>query len=347
MRKTWPQFLALALTGAAAFATPAPGRLQEAARQGRLEELEALVAQGAEINAPGERGWTALHQAVVSNQGEAARLLLERGADPNARGQLDMTPLHWAALLGHAELAKLLLARGANVMAKNLYGMSPLHEAANEAVARVLLDAGAGVKVVDDYGMTPLHLARSKAVGVTLMEAGADLQARSRDGRDLFEMAVMTTMEREGLVFYGRRVAVRLKEPTARVQVAALNVSSKPIERLSLEAQSEACTALAQPEEVPTLAPGQLLFLELLLKRKDGVAQEEFPLLVGVRAEGRRLGEFDLSVDTSFGTTPEDLGMRRLGRVNVRQSGSRWYLLLLGGLPLGALAVFLWWRRKR
>ena len=53
--------------------------------------------------------------------------LRDEGADVNAAGEDGQTALHWAAYGGHLEMAELLLAAGADVNAENDAGRTPLH----------------------------------------------------------------------------------------------------------------------------------------------------------------------------------------------------------------------------
>ncbi|MBM3572314.1 MAG: hypothetical protein FJX52_08140 [Alphaproteobacteria bacterium] len=86
----------------------APGVLQSAAFNGRLEHIDYLLAKGADINARNRYGNTCMH--VVAGRGNVSALkwLLERGADPLLEGEGDSTPLALAIERGHTEAAELL-----------------------------------------------------------------------------------------------------------------------------------------------------------------------------------------------------------------------------------------------
>ena len=133
-----------------------------AADMGDAEALEALLSAGAEVNAAGWYGSTALHKAV--EHPEAVRVLLAHGANPDARDSYDETPLHaWVHAESDPAIARLLVAAGADVGARNLPGETPIRLAAEEgslAGVRVLLDLGADPSMADDYGVTPLEAAR-------------------------------------------------------------------------------------------------------------------------------------------------------------------------------------------
>ena len=52
--------------------------LQYAAEAGQIETIKFLLANGADIMARDNRGWTALHHAVDNKQAEAMELLIEK-----------------------------------------------------------------------------------------------------------------------------------------------------------------------------------------------------------------------------------------------------------------------------
>ncbi len=73
--------------------------LVTAAAEGRVEPTALLLDVGAPIDARGELGGTALHQAAWQGRGGTVDLLLRRGADPLALAPepASGTPLAWAA----------------------------------------------------------------------------------------------------------------------------------------------------------------------------------------------------------------------------------------------------------
>jgi hypothetical protein len=135
---------ALARAGAALDAPDASGftALDWAARNGRVEAIQALVAAGADPDArdSGPNGWTPLLLAIHKGQVGAARALLAAGADPNARALNGGIALMAAAIRGDPALVDLLLAAGADPLVRDR-GRTALTNAVaggNPAVVRAL-----------------------------------------------------------------------------------------------------------------------------------------------------------------------------------------------------------------
>jgi ankyrin repeat protein len=97
----------------------APGAaLSEAADRGDLAAVADLLAQGADISAPGPRtplydGETVLISAANRGQVDLLRWLLARGADVNARSTSGWTALMRACSAGRTRAARILLDAGA------------------------------------------------------------------------------------------------------------------------------------------------------------------------------------------------------------------------------------------
>ncbi|XP_046983414.1 BRCA1-associated RING domain protein 1-like [Schistocerca americana] len=115
-------------------------RLVQAAEQGAVGELRALIAAGADVGARGGQwGWTALHWAASRGDVEVVRLLLEAGAAVDARDKDGWTPLHCAAAYRQAEVVAALLDAGADRGATGSGGETPL-DLATQPGYRHLMD---------------------------------------------------------------------------------------------------------------------------------------------------------------------------------------------------------------
>jgi ankyrin repeat protein len=108
---------------------PTPS-LHEAAENGNLEQVEAHLRQGTDINKRDRDKMTALHYAAFNGHKKVVELLLEKGAELDAKGQEGgVTALHMAATRGHKDICKLLIEKGADLHAEDRYGRTPIHYA--------------------------------------------------------------------------------------------------------------------------------------------------------------------------------------------------------------------------
>lgn len=222
-------FTFLTLVASACVADDSP--LFEAVGKGDKAAVEALLANGANINAKDSNGRTPLHMAALRGNKDAAQLLLVMGADVNARNEFGLTPLHLVVI--HRDVAELLLAKGANVNARGTDGTTPLHMAAQmtgaKNVAELLLDKGADLNAKNSNGKTPLDLA------VTNSE--------KKDIAALLEERVLKTMgnPRAALV----QLTARLNDDNLRNNLTDANQTR----RLILKLASDLKPAPAIPEE--------------------------------------------------------------------------------------------------
>jgi ankyrin repeat protein len=81
--------------------------------RGDLEEIAALVHEGADVNATGELGNTPLHEAVDQGHIDVVKALLEYGASRNKSNNLGMTAFEIAKQQGRIDIARLLGEEGA------------------------------------------------------------------------------------------------------------------------------------------------------------------------------------------------------------------------------------------
>ncbi len=84
--------------------------LQQAARAGRVAQLDRLLLLGAPLNAPDETGKTPLMLAVINDHTDMVRRLLAAGADPALTDRDGLTALQHARKLGLERIATLIEA---------------------------------------------------------------------------------------------------------------------------------------------------------------------------------------------------------------------------------------------
>ena len=165
------------------------------------EVLEGLLAHGADANAVGRLGASALHEAASRGWVAAMRVLLGHGhgsARVEQRDAYGDTALFWACSGCHESAAasvQLLLEHGANVEAANRFGLTPLHAAAfvdcaatSESILGLLLEphdgleyTRAAVEAADALGLSAVDVAATEAARSWLLEAAGYLARAERD----------------------------------------------------------------------------------------------------------------------------------------------------------------------
>lgn len=155
--------------------------LDESCYEAPLELIRLLLARGADPNAScGKSDYFALRRAVSSNRLDVVQLLLENGADVNGVDDDGETPLIYASRALRLEIVRLLLEKGASVASQTQGKLTALHRvvislsdigpeldaAATETfgrgmkIVRLLLENGADLNAVSKYGDTPRSLAK-------------------------------------------------------------------------------------------------------------------------------------------------------------------------------------------
>jgi ankyrin repeat protein len=84
--------------------------LHIAVRKGEIQDIEALVAAGAQVNLTGDLGNTPLNNAALTGSKPAVLKLLELGAKTNIKNEFGETAADMARSGGHADLAALISA---------------------------------------------------------------------------------------------------------------------------------------------------------------------------------------------------------------------------------------------
>lgn len=143
--------------------------LEACGREGKLEEVLALLDDGQSPNVCNHLGYTPLMSAARSYQVEIVRLLLERGADSSASAKDGWTSLHSA--VGEA---------------------ASVPEDQEKCVV-LLIEAKANIDAITDTGITPLmNAAWFGCIGAVrlLVEQGANVKAKDNQNRTAYDMAI-------------------------------------------------------------------------------------------------------------------------------------------------------------
>ncbi|MDA1315199.1 MAG: ankyrin repeat domain-containing protein [Acidobacteria bacterium] len=171
--------------------------LADAAKQGDLPAVHALIAQGADVSASQADGMTALHWAAYQDALDIANTLAEKGADVSAANRYGITPLSLACTNGNSAMVELLLAAGADANSTLRGGETALMTAARTGklgAVKALLAHGADVNTRSAYKrQTALMWAAAEGhtkVVETLLAAGADFHTALRSGFTAFLFAV-------------------------------------------------------------------------------------------------------------------------------------------------------------
>lgn len=177
------------------FPDPKVRALADAAGDGDVEEIEALVGQGVDVNSRGTSNATPLFWAMRDYHGFVK--LLELGADPNVLYDDGGSVIHWAVQHEDLRFLKAALAHGGNpdLRSSGMWSRTPIFMVitgvASErqiGVAEVLLDAGADINARNAFGDTPtLSAANSGKFDLVLylLNAGANYTLWNSLGYDL------------------------------------------------------------------------------------------------------------------------------------------------------------------
>ena len=96
--------------------------LHRACIEGKVKQVERLLADKHPVNVRDHCGWTPLHEAVNNGHKAIVELLLQKGANINDNEGVNtdgITPLHDACSNGHFDIIRLLLKNGAKVTILN------------------------------------------------------------------------------------------------------------------------------------------------------------------------------------------------------------------------------------
>ena len=229
------------------------------------------------LGGTGEEKSESPQQIVLKGRNQIAKQLITAGADVNARGNGGKTAL---MVLGGMDILTMLLDKGADVNARDeSFGRTPLNHMANQPSleqAKLFIQRGADVNTTDTSGETPLIRASSflaaawedqSAVVRLLIQSGAKVNARASDGKTALLNLVATRQNDSSpiqliqfVVESGADVNIADNNGTTPLMVACI-AGDEPLVRLLVEKKADVNavdkarrTPLSLVEEKPHLA---------------------------------------------------------------------------------------------
>ena len=169
----------------------------EACCNRNLDEVQAQLDKGVNINIRSRFGITALGWVCRRSHIDLANLLLDRGAGPNVADSTGVTPLIKAVKDGDIDLMRLLLDKGADVNMANIDGINAVMCATLyhklEAI-KVLAEHGSDLNAQTKGGYTPLMNASrgdQKDAVKLLLDLNADIHITNEHDTSHIEWHVL------------------------------------------------------------------------------------------------------------------------------------------------------------
>ena len=175
--------------------TTGAGDIYDAIREGRHEDVQALVDANLDIFSRNEHGHAALSEAIHKADVESCRILLSGRAGPetkcNSPACRQARPVHIAAMVNNVPILELLVSKGANISSLSENNENALHWAARHdstEAMKYLISLHLAKDSKDSHGETPLHHAvRSRCPGsvtyLLSLQRDAAYGAREARGR--------------------------------------------------------------------------------------------------------------------------------------------------------------------
>ena len=199
--------------------------LYQACEARNLKEIQAALAEGADINAPNPDPQIGLLPIeVVVDSPELVQALLKAGAAPKKPDTRGYLALGMAAASGKPESMEYLLKAGALLEGKDADGRTAMAYAAASGKlenAKFLVNCGANLNTKDRLGYTPLFQLVTASAGNSidrtemaryLIEHGADTTKRDVKGRTAAFYADTIEARQTGS---GQELLNLLNKPTA------------------------------------------------------------------------------------------------------------------------------------
>lgn len=206
--------------------------LHDAVEANNVDAAQALLEEGANVNARLSDGTTPMHIAILNNCEPMITLLLRYKADIFATDNDNTTLLHAAAIAGNYALASFLCHAGLGVNDTNNDGTTALHFAAHNGHVRTVeiltVDHHANLDAVDHQGRTPLYAATLQNhldVVEQLLSLHADIDRADHEGLTPLHIASWYKQQPivEALIHAGATVDALSSERNTPLHLAAMN----------------------------------------------------------------------------------------------------------------------------
>lgn len=171
--------------------------LHLACAMGRVNAINILIEQGADLKAISKDGKTPLHYATEqSNSDIIIQLIIGDPSLLNSKDNNDETPLHHAIQSNNLAATDTLIKKEALLNETNKNGETPLHLAVkkgNSDIIKILLDNNVNLKIEDKDGLTPIHRATKEGkldIIKALLEKEDLTLLKDGKGKTLLEHAI-------------------------------------------------------------------------------------------------------------------------------------------------------------
>ncbi|WP_419420113.1 ankyrin repeat domain-containing protein [Legionella sp. D16C41] len=247
-----------------------------AAKYGLLEEVEALIAAGADLNLTDSKGGNSLTIATINNYDAIIKLLIKNKANLNPVATDNLTPIGFAAYYNNPIIVELLAKAGANLNHRDNRGATPIWLAASKghaATVEVLVEAEADLAIPNVDGVPPICIAafngHTSVIEVfTKYKDDVDLNQTDKDGETPIWLAACNNQPAiiQLLAQEGADVDQVNSNGESPILIAALNGHAAAIEALVKAGASLQADIVIPPPICIAVNKGYIDVVEVLIR---------------------------------------------------------------------------------